>query len=167
VSICTAYAKKGWYPEAQQGMGAVGAGLAEAMKETPVGKFAQTWPEPQRFPQFLDKMREMMRQDYDWSSEIKKLSMPVMLVFADHDSISQQHIAEFFALLGGGISEPGWENTKFTNARLAVIPGYSHYNMMSSVELAPIVERFLADPMTGTSTGAAAASGAAPAGGKE
>ena len=33
--------------------------------------------------------------------------MPVPLVFADNDSISQKHIAEFFALLGGGVKEPG------------------------------------------------------------
>jgi hypothetical protein len=29
-------------------------------------------------------------------------------LFADNDSVSQQHIAEFFALLGGGVKEPGW-----------------------------------------------------------
>jgi len=38
--------------------------------------------------------------------------MPVMLIYADHDSVSTAHIAEFFALLGGGINEPGWENTQ-------------------------------------------------------
>jgi len=50
----------------------------------------------------------------------------VMLVFADNDSISQQHIAEFFALLGGGVKEPGWQNTQLSKARLAIVPGYSH-----------------------------------------
>jgi hypothetical protein len=34
-----------------------------------------------------------------------------------------RHIAEFFALLGGGLEDPGWENTRLTNARLAIIPG--------------------------------------------
>jgi len=48
-----------------------------------------------------------MSEDYDWSAEIAKLSMPVLLVVADNDSISQKHIAEFFALLGGGAKEPG------------------------------------------------------------
>jgi hypothetical protein len=38
--------------------------------------------------------------------------MPVLLVFADNDSIWQKHIAEFFALLGGGVKEPGWLNTQ-------------------------------------------------------
>jgi len=45
---------------------------------------------------------EVMSEGYDWSADIAKLPMPVLLVFADNDSISQKHIAEFFALLGGG-----------------------------------------------------------------
>ena len=53
-----------------------------------------------------------MSADYDWSADITKLPMPVLLVFADNDSISQKHIAEFFALLGGGVKEPGWQNTQ-------------------------------------------------------
>jgi len=161
VVISTPYAKQGWYPKAQEGMGSVNAGMADTMKDTPTGKFSRQWPQPERFPQFLDKMGKLLSQDYDWSAEVKKLPMPVMLVYADHDSVAQAHIAQFFALLGGGITEPGWENTKFTNARLAIVPGYSHYNFISAPELAPIVEKFLADSMQGAASGAAAASAAA------
>jgi pimeloyl-ACP methyl ester carboxylesterase len=158
VVISSPYAKNGWYPKAQEGMATVGAGMAENMKATPTGQFAQQWPEPQRFPQFLDKIGHALGEDYDWSADVTKLPMPVLLVFADHDSVSLRHVAEFFALLGGGISEPGWQNTKFTKSRLAIVPGYSHYNFITSTELPPIVGRFLADPMTNTSSGAAAAS---------
>jgi len=28
--------------------------------QTPTGKFSKQWPEPQRFPQFLGKMGNMM-----------------------------------------------------------------------------------------------------------
>jgi pimeloyl-ACP methyl ester carboxylesterase len=161
--ISTAYAKNGWYPEVQQGMASVGAGLADGLKETPTGQFARQWPEPERFPPFLDKLGRLMGETYDWSAEVARLPMPVMLAFADHDSVSQRHIADFFALLGGGVSEPGWQNTQFTKARLAIIPGYSHYNFMSSTELPTTVERFLADPMTNPDSGAAAASKVAPA----
>jgi hypothetical protein len=89
--------------------------------------------------------------------------MPVMLVFADNDSVSQKHIAEFFALLGGGVKEPGWQNTQLSKARLAIVPGYSHYNFISATELPPIIEKYLADPLTNPPAGAAAASHAAPA----
>jgi hypothetical protein len=33
----------------------------------------RAWPEPQRFPQFLDKMGQMMGASYDWSANVKKL----------------------------------------------------------------------------------------------
>jgi pimeloyl-ACP methyl ester carboxylesterase len=108
VVISSPYARSGWYPQAQRGMSRVGAAMAENMMQTPTGKFSKQWPQPERFPQFLDKMGKMMSEDYDWSAEIAKLPMPVLLVFADNDSVSQKHVAEFFALLGGGVKEPGW-----------------------------------------------------------
>lgn len=146
VVISTAFAKNGWYPLAQEGMSAVGSGIAESLSSAHVGKLAASWPEPERFPKFLDKFGKMMAEDYDWEAEVAKLSMPVLLAYADHDSVSQQHIAAFYALLGGGIEEPGWENTKFTNVRLAVVPGYSHYDLTMAPELPGLVDKFLADP---------------------
>jgi pimeloyl-ACP methyl ester carboxylesterase len=89
--------------------------------------------------------------------------MPVLLVFADNDSISQKHVAEFFALLGGGVKEPGWQNTQLSQSRLAVVPGYSHYNLLTSPEVPQIVGKFLADPLTNRPGGAAAASRVVPA----
>ena len=162
VVISSPYAKSGWYPETQEGMASISAAMAENMMKTPTGKFSEQWPEPQRFPQFLDKMGKMMSTSYDWSADVKKLPMPVMLVFADNDSVSQKHIAEFFALLGGGVKEPGWQNTQLSKARLAIVPGYSHYNFVSAPELAPIIDKYLADPLTNPPAGAAAASQAAP-----
>jgi pimeloyl-ACP methyl ester carboxylesterase len=162
VVVSSPYAKSAWYPEAQRGMSQVGAAMAENMMQTPTGKFSKQWPEPQRFPRFLDKMGNMMSQDYDWSADIAKLPMPVLLVFADNDSVSQKHIAEFFALLGGGVKEPGWLNTQLSKSRLAVVPGYSHYNFITSAEVPQIIGKFLADPLTNAPAGAAAASQAAP-----
>jgi pimeloyl-ACP methyl ester carboxylesterase len=131
--------------------------------QTPTGQFSKHWPEPQRFPQFLDKFGKMMSEDYDWSAEIALLSMPVLLVFADNDSVAQKRIAEFFALLGGGVREPGWLNTQLSKSRLAIVPGYSHYNFITSPEVPQIIGRFLADPLTNVPAGAAAAWQAAPA----
>jgi len=123
VVISSPYAKGGWYPEAQKGMGQVGAAMAEHMMQTPTGKFSKQCPEPQRFAQFFDKMGRMTGASFDWSADVKTLPMPVMLVFADNDSVSQKHIAAFLALLGGGVKEPGWQNTQLSKARLAVVPG--------------------------------------------
>ena len=55
--------------------------------------------------------------------------MPTLLLFADHDAVSMRHIAEFFALFGGGVRDAGWEGKpKYARARLAIVPGYTHYN---------------------------------------
>src|SRR5437588_10089314 len=142
-------------------MNQVGPSMADNMMQTATGKLSKQWPEPKRFPQFLDKFGKMMSEDYDWSADIAKLPMPILLVFADNDSISQKHIAEFFGLLGGGVKEPGWLNTQLSKSRLAVAPGYSHYNFISSPEVPQIVGKFLADPLTNPPTGAAPASQAA------
>jgi hypothetical protein len=73
------------------------------------------------------------------------------------DPISARRIAEFFALLGGGLRDPGWQNTQLTNARLAIVPGYSHYSFTTAPELGRIIEGFLADPLTKPRGGEAAA----------
>ena len=158
VVISSPSVRSGWYPETQRGMSQVSAAMAENMMQTPMGRFSKHWPDPQRFPQFLDKFGKMMSEDYDWSKDVAQLPMPVLLVFADNDSISQKHIAEFFALLGGGMKEPGWQNTQLSQSRLAVVPGYSHYNFLTSPEVPQIVGKFLADPLTNPPAGAAAAS---------
>jgi len=158
VVISAPYTRSGWYPEAQEGMSQIGAAMTENMMQTPTGKLAQHWPEPQRFPQFLDKMGKMLGEDYDWSADVAKLPMPVLLVFTDNDSVSPKHVAEFFALLGGGLKEPGWQNTQMSTSRLAIVPGYSHYNFITSPEVPQIIGKFLADPLTNPPAGAVAAS---------
>jgi pimeloyl-ACP methyl ester carboxylesterase len=160
--ISSPYARSGWYPEAREGMSQVGASMAGSMMATPTGKLSKRWPEPERFPRFLDKMGRLMGEDYDWSAEIATLPMRVLLVFADNDSVPQRHVAEFFALVGGGLKEPGWLNTQLSMSRLAVVPGYSHYNLIASPEVPRIVAKFLADPLTNPTAGAAAASQVAP-----
>lgn len=143
IVISTAFSRAGWYPEAQEGMSAVKASLADQMKATPI--FAD-YGHPDQFPLFLDRMGELMRKDWDWRDEVRSLQMPVLLIFADHDSVSMAHIAGFFALFGGGIREPGWVDPNFSQARVAIIPGYSHYNLGRGPEVAQVIERFLTQP---------------------
>jgi pimeloyl-ACP methyl ester carboxylesterase len=45
VVISSPYARSGWYPEAQEGMSQIGAGMAENMMQTPTGKFSKQWPD--------------------------------------------------------------------------------------------------------------------------
>jgi hypothetical protein len=38
-------------------------------------------------------------------------------------------------------------DTKLSKSRLAIVPGHSHYNFLTSAEVPRIVAKFLADPM--------------------
>jgi pimeloyl-ACP methyl ester carboxylesterase len=149
IVISTAAERDGWYPEVLKGMSAVSAAQAEAMKQSPLYKewWAPVAPHPEQWPQVVDRMGELMRKDYDWRAEISKLPMPVLLLFADHDAVSMRHIAEFYALFGGGVRDAGWEGTpKFSRARLAIVPGYTHYNFGMGSDVARVIEAFLDQP---------------------
>jgi pimeloyl-ACP methyl ester carboxylesterase len=148
IVISTAAESDGWYPEVLKGMSAVGSAQAEAMKATPLyTRYAAVAPHPEQFPVLLDRMGELMRKDYDWRGEIAKLPMPTLLLFADHDAVSMRHIAEFFALFGGGVRDAGWEGQpKYARARLAIVPGYTHYNVGQGADVGRVIEAYLDQP---------------------
>lgn len=143
ILISTPYERDGWYPSTLQGMGAVSSKMAEQMKGAPIFK---NYGHPKQLALFLDRMGELLRKDYDWEAEARALPMPVLLVYADHDSVSMDHIGDFFALFGGGDQDPGFPTTKYARARLAIIPGYSHYNFGQGPDLAEVIDGYLKEP---------------------
>jgi hypothetical protein len=66
-----------------------------------------------------------------------------MLIFADADAVRMTHIVEFFRLLGGGQKDAGLDGSRRPVARLAVLPGVTHYNILTSPLLALAVTQFL------------------------
>src|SRR3989440_11869784 len=78
--VSTPYSQDGFYPEMLPQQAAVGAAMAGQMKETPMYKsYVAIAPHPEEFPKLLDAMGAYMRKSYDWSADVKKLTMPVML----------------------------------------------------------------------------------------
>jgi len=148
IVISTAAERDGWYPEALKGMEAVNSSQLEGFKQTPLyTRYAEVAPHPEQFGLLLDRMGDLMRTDYDWRDEIAQLEVPTLLVFADHDAISMRHIAEFFALFGGGVQDAGWEGEpKYSRARLAIVPGYTHYNFGMGPDIARVIEAYLDQP---------------------
>jgi pimeloyl-ACP methyl ester carboxylesterase len=153
IVISTAFERDGWYPENLKAMESIGASQADQMRQTPLGqRYAEVAPHPDQFGLLLDRMGELMKKDYDWRAEIARLQMPTLLVFADHDAVSTRHIAEFFALFGGGTKDPGWiGEPRLSRARLAIVPGYSHYNFGQGPDVARVIESYLDKP-TSTAT---------------
>jgi pimeloyl-ACP methyl ester carboxylesterase len=149
IVISTAAERDGWYPEVLKGMSAVSSAQTEQMKQSPMYQqwYAPVAPHPELFPQLLDRMGELMKKDYNWRAEIAKLRMPTLLLFADHDAVSMRHIAEFFALFEGGERDAGWEGTpRLARARLAIVPGYTHYNFGMGPDVALLIEAYLDQP---------------------
>jgi pimeloyl-ACP methyl ester carboxylesterase len=138
------YAKAGFYPEMLPQQEAVSSALAEAMKETPMYKsYVAIAPKPEDFPKLLDRMGELMRADYDWSEDVKKLQMPVMLIYGDSDMVRLDHVVSFYNLLGGGLKDAGWGRENMSKNRLAILPGLTHYELFLSPRLATTALPFL------------------------
>jgi pimeloyl-ACP methyl ester carboxylesterase len=78
---------------------------------------------------------------------VAAIKSPVMLVFADADAIRTAHIMEFFALLGGGNRDAGLDGSGRPTAQLAILPGVTHYDILSFPALAALVTPFLDAPM--------------------
>ena len=69
-----------------------------------------------------------------------------MIVFGDADSVRTAHAVRLFELLGGGKADAGWDDSRMSNARLAILPATTHYDIFSSPALASAVTPFLDAP---------------------
>jgi pimeloyl-ACP methyl ester carboxylesterase len=142
--VSAGYAQDGFYPEMLPMQAQVGAAMAEHMKDTPMYKsYMEVAPQPSEFPRLLDRMGEFMRKPYDWSEDVKKLQMPVMIVFAESDMYRPEHIVQFYQLLGGGLKDAGWGRENMPRNRLAILPDLTHYDIFLSPDLPRTVLPFL------------------------
>lgn len=147
VLVSAAFKRDGWYPEIQAGMSQIGPAAAEPMKQTPMHKmYATVAPRPGDWPVLLTKMGELLRKDYDWSKDVAAIKAPTLLVFGDADAVRTAHAIEFFELLGGGKKDGGWDGSGISSARLAILPGLTHYTIFSSPALVAMVTPFLGGP---------------------
>jgi pimeloyl-ACP methyl ester carboxylesterase len=148
VLVSTPFKREGWYPEVLAGMEQMGAQIAEPMKQTPMyQQYARIAPQPEDWPVLLTKLGELLRRDYDWSTDVAAIKAPTLIVVGDADSVRTAHAVAFFELLGGGQVDAGWDGSDMSNARLAILPGMTHYNIFSSPQLAAAVAPFLDAPM--------------------
>jgi pimeloyl-ACP methyl ester carboxylesterase len=132
----------GWYPEVLaeiESLDERASAMAEQMKRSPLSK---------RYPHVdwartFRKTAEMHRPEYDWSAAVSALRMPVMLVFADADAVYPEHVVEFWKAVGGGARDAGQDGSRRPVARLAIIPGATHYDIASDTRVATLVAPFL------------------------
>ena len=136
VLVSCGFAQDGFYPEMLPMQAQVGAAMADAMKETPMYKsYMAVAPHPEDFPKLLDRMGAYMRKPYDWSEDVKKLTMPVMLIYGDSDMFRPEHMVKFYQLLGGCLKDAGWQREHMSQNRLAILPNLTHYEIFLSPAL--------------------------------
>jgi len=144
VLVSAPYAQDGFFPEMLPMQAQVGAAMMPMMKDTPIYKsYMAVAPKPEEFPKLLDQMGAYMRRPYDWSADVKKLTMPVMLVYGDSDMFRPEHIVKFYQLLGGGLRDAGWMREHMSKNRLAILPDVTHYDMFMAPQLVQAVLPFL------------------------
>lgn len=142
IVISAAMAQDGSYPEvnaAFEQMGQHAAQIAQNIKGSPLG---QRYPDV-NWENLLRKIGTMESQPFDWSAQIKQIQSPTELIFADADSIRPGHIAAFYEALGGGKRDAGLDGSLRPAARLGIIPGATHYNILSTTMAAEMVSPFL------------------------
>ena len=149
VLVSGSFAKNGFYPEMIEAQAQLSSKMAQGMKETPMAKsYAAVAPNPGDFSKLLDAMGDMMKKPYDWTADVSKLTMPVMLVYGDSDMYRPEHVVKFYQLLGGGLKDAGWQRENMSRNRLAILPGLTHYDIFMSPQLPATVLPFLDGKVT-------------------
>jgi pimeloyl-ACP methyl ester carboxylesterase len=145
--VSTVYKRSGWYPEMTAGMDAMGPETAEWMGQTPLGAgYRAIAPRPEDWPIMVTQLTTLLRQDYDWTAEVRDLRNPTLIVSGDADGVPPRHSVEFFELLGGGLRDASWDRSGMTQHRLAILPGVTHYDINVAPSMATTVAGFLDEP---------------------
>ena len=144
VVISASCRRDGSFPEVVAAMDQMSAEMAPMMEQSAYYRhYAQHAPRPQDWAEHVGRTAEMLKIDFDWTDEVAAIEAPTMLVFADSDSVMPDHVAELFRLRGGGLRDAGWDGSARPVARLAVLPGRTHSDMVEAPGLVPAVLPFL------------------------
>jgi pimeloyl-ACP methyl ester carboxylesterase len=144
VLVSTVFKRSGWHPEMTAGMDAMGPETAEPLKQSPMYEaYVKIAPRKEDWPVLVTQLTTALKIDYDWSSDVARLPMPVMIVAGDADGMPPSHAVEFFHLLGGGKRDANWDRSGMTHHRLAILPAGTHYDINVNPQLSQAVIPFL------------------------
>ena len=146
VVISAACRRNGSFPEVVAAFEAFSGELAPMIEPSPAGQhYARVAPRPGDWRLHIERTADMLHADFDWTEEVGRIEAPTMLVFADSDSVMPDHVAELFRLRGGGLQDAGWDGAHKPAARLAVLPGRTHYDILEAPGLVDAVLPFLGE----------------------
>jgi pimeloyl-ACP methyl ester carboxylesterase len=142
IVVSAAAGRDGFYPEVRTAfdhMDTQAAQIGAHMAQSPA---AALYPEV-NWENSFRKMGDLQTHDYDWTAQVAAIRARTMLVFADADAITLEHIAGFYKALGGGQRDAGLDGSLRAAARLAIVPGTTHYNLLATTEVARLAGEFL------------------------
>ena len=144
VVVSTPCRRNGSFPEVVAAFDTFSAELAPMIRQSPSGQhYAKVAPHPEDWELHIARTADMLKVDFDWTEDVGRIEAPTMLVFADSDSVMPDHVAELFRLRGGGLRDPGYDGAHMPAARLAVLPGRTHYDILEAPGLVEAVVPFL------------------------
>src|SRR3954452_6441733 len=81
VLVSVPFRRTGWFPEVLAGMDQIGRAGFPMMSRTPLyDAYAAVAPDVEAFPALMDKTGDLLRQPYDWTEEVRALTVPTLLV---------------------------------------------------------------------------------------
>jgi pimeloyl-ACP methyl ester carboxylesterase len=142
VSVAVDYRTDDDYPEVREAFRQLPAHAAEYGQQLASSPLGELYPDVD-WEAVFRKSGEMAEPEYDWTEAIKATRAPMLLVFADADSIRPEHMVEFWKLLGGGQRDAGFDGSQRPKSQLAIIPGTTHYDLIASPRLTEVATAFL------------------------
>lgn len=146
VVISAVFRYDGWVKEGRDALPSI---TAEVFKGSPVeAEYKRLSPTPNEFPEFVRHVISSAARPYDFGSDkIKATKAPMFFIHGDADGVRFEHIAEMYALKGGGNIHG--DMMPRPASRLAIIPDTTHVTLMSRMSMiVPMVVDFL-DAKTG------------------
>src|SRR6185436_21156396 len=148
VIMSAVMARAGWYPEMLTAMDMMGADLAPMLMQTPIYEpYRAVAPRPEAYPALLEKLGNLVRQNYDWSKDVASIQAPAMVVVGDADGVRLEHAAQMFSLLGG--TKVDHSTFERSADAMLIVPGADHFSMVfeQADVIVPAVSKFLARPV--------------------
>ena len=139
VVLSGAYAHDGWWPDVEASFASM---TAELFEGSPIQKqYVELGNDAAHFPAFVEKVKAIDVQPYDWTEAVKAMPMPLFMALGDADGVRYEHALDLFRAKGGG--QMG-DLHGLPQSRLAVLPGTTHIGMLQRVDwLVPMITDFL------------------------
>lgn len=141
VVISAVFRYDGWVKEGRDALPNI---TAEVFKGSPVeAEYKRLSPTPNEFPEFVRHVISSAARPYDFGADkIKATKAPMFFIHGDADGVRFEHIAEMYALKGGG--DIHGDMMPRPASRLAIIPDTIHVTLMSRMSMiVPMVVDFL------------------------